>query len=102
MALKSSQKSSGEINILDVGDAALLVDFRGQSNALTKVHQLCELLLSNSPPWLLDVIPGIDSLLVCLNFESLEFAQTRSSARIALQAALKDISSSSKLPKKMS
>ena len=100
MALKSSQKSSGEINILDVGDAALLVDFRGQSNALTKVHQLCELLLSNSPPWLLDVIPGIDSLLVCLNFESLEFAQTRSSARIALQAALKDISSSSKLPEK--
>jgi len=100
MALKRSKQPSGAINILDVGDAALMVDFRGRDNALSTVHRLCERLLTNRPPWLLDVIPGIDTLLVCLSFQSLEYQQIRSSARAYLQSALQEISSSKKLPEK--
>ena len=100
MALSRSTKSSSQMNILEVGDAALLVDFRGQNNALDQVHQLCDLLLSNSPSWLLDAIPGIDSLLVCLKLPDLEYAKIRSSARIDLEGALKAISGSKKFPEK--
>ena len=91
MALKIAKQSSAKTHILDVGDVALLVDFRGQANALNFVHQLSEYLLANRPAWLLDVIPGIDTLLICLDFPSLEYAQVRSAARSDLQLAIKKI-----------
>jgi len=96
MTLNTVEQRSNRTDILEVGDAALLVDFRGQGNALNSVHQLCEYLLANRPMWLLDVTPGIDSLLVCLDFQSLEYERVRLAARADLQFAIKKILSSKK------
>lgn len=91
MALNTAKQSSNQINVLEVGDTALLVDFRAKDNALNSVHQLCDYLLANRPSWLLDVIPGIDSLLVCLDLSTLEYGQLRLAAKTDLQLAMKKI-----------
>ena len=49
MQLKRSRKVVEEIRILDLGDAALMVDFRGQIDPLSRIHQLCALLFSEAP-----------------------------------------------------
>lgn len=78
MQLKGSRKVTETIRILDLGDAALMVDFRGQVDPLTRIHQLCALLYSDPPVWLRDAIPGIDTLLISLNFEVTIQAHTHS------------------------
>lgn len=93
MALRKSRK----VEILNLGDAALLVDFAGYADALNKIHQLCELLFSRSPSWLLDAIPGIDSLLVSLNFHDFEYSLIRSKARAEIHELLSNILSNKKL-----
>ena len=97
MALPRSRKVVSKVDVLDLGDAALLVDFRGSSNALIKIHQLCELLFSRSPSWLLDAIPGIDTLLVSLKFEDDKYGAVRLTARTELEALLTTILSDKKL-----
>jgi antagonist of KipI len=100
MALSRAKQSSSQIKILDVGDTSLLVDFQGQGSALNSVHRLCEFLLANHPSWLLDVSPGIDSLLVCLDFPSLDYEEVRQAARADLQIAMRKILSAPKLQNK--
>jgi KipI family sensor histidine kinase inhibitor len=97
MALKQSKKAVSKVDILDLGDAALLVDFRGSSDALIKVHKLCELLFSRSPAWLLDAIPGIDTLLVSLQFQDLDHGVIRLAARTEVEELLASILSDKKL-----
>lgn len=91
MQLKRSRKVPGKIDILDSGDAALLVDFRSYPEPLSKIHQLSELLSSLSPVWLLDLIPGIDSLLVALKFSSYDYRDIRSVAKVDIEALLKKL-----------
>ena len=91
MQLKRSRKVPGKIDILDSGDAALLVDFRAYPEPLSQIHQLSELLSSLSPAWLLDLIPGIDSLLVALKFSNYNYRDTRSVAKIEIEALLKKL-----------
>ena len=75
MQLKRSRKVAGEIDILNLGDAALLLDFRESVDPLSRIHQLCTLLFSAAPEWLEDVIPGIDSLFISLHFENTTIKQ---------------------------
>jgi KipI family sensor histidine kinase inhibitor len=84
MQLKRSRKVLGEIRILDLGDAALMVDFRGQIDPLSRIHQLCALLFSEAPEWLMDLIPGIDTLLISLYFKDTQYARTRAEVRALL------------------
>jgi KipI family sensor histidine kinase inhibitor len=97
MALKQSKKAVSKVDILDLGDAALLVDFRGSSDALIKVHKLCERLFSRSPSWLLDAIPGIDTLLISLQFQDLDHGVIRLAARTEVEELLESILSEKKL-----
>ena len=96
MQLKRSRKVPTKINVLDLGDAALLVDFRNYPEALSKIHQLSELLFSRSPPWLLDLIPGIDSLLVALKFSDYNYRDTRAAAKAEIEALLNKLLSERK------
>jgi KipI family sensor histidine kinase inhibitor len=91
MQLKRSRKVPVKIDILDSGDTALLVDFRAYPEPLSQIHQLSELLSSLSPAWLLDLIPGIDSLLIVLKFSSYNYQDTRSVAKIEIEALLKQL-----------
>lgn len=97
MVLKKSSRAVPKVEILDLGDAALLIDFQDQAQALHQIHQLCEILFAQSPPWLLDAIPGIDTLLVVLRFQDFEYELNRSVARAAINALLKNILSNEKL-----
>ena len=97
MALKQSRKAVSKVDILDLGDAALLVDFRGSADALIKVHKLCGLLFSRSPTWLLDAIPGIDTLLISLRFQEFEYEAIRLAARAEVEELLASILSDKKL-----
>lgn len=97
MALRQSRKLVSKVDILNLGDAALLVDFRESADALTKIHHLSELLLSRSPSWLLDVIPGIDTLLVGLKYGGINYEKIRTNARTEIEELLANILSDNKL-----
>jgi len=97
MALQRLKKATPKLDILDLGDTAILVDFRGDADALLKIHSLCELLLSCSPSWLLDAIPGIDTLLVSLRFDDFEYEVIRATARTEIKELLVKILGDKKL-----
>ena len=99
MQLKRSRKVAEKIRILDLGDAALMIDFRGQADPLSFIHQLCALLFSKAPEWLMDAIPGIDTLLISLHFKDTQYAQTRTEARILLEDYLSTIQKGKKATK---
>jgi len=88
MQLKRSRKGFSKIGIQDLGDAALLVDFQNYLEPLSKIHQLSELLFSSSPAWLLDLIPGIDTLLVALQFSDYNYRDTRAVAKAEVEVLL--------------
>ncbi len=100
MALKQSKKVVSKVDVLDLGDAALLVDFRGSADALIKIHKLGELLFSRSPTWLLDAIPGIDTLLVSLQYQEYDYEAIRLAARTEIEGLLATILSDKKLGSK--
>ncbi|WP_114637181.1 hypothetical protein [Polynucleobacter necessarius] len=91
MQLKRSRKAASKADILDLGDSAVLLDFRGYPEPLSKIHQLADLLFSLSPAWLLDLIPGIDSLLVALKFLDSNYRDTRLTAKAEIEVLLKKL-----------
>ena len=91
MQLKRSRKVAGKIVILNLGDAALLLDFRESVDPISHIHQLCALLFSVSPDWLKDTIPGIDSLLISLHFENTEYQATRARARAQIEILIESL-----------
>jgi KipI family sensor histidine kinase inhibitor len=97
MVLKKTKKVASKPEILDLGDTALLVNFQDQTQALHQIHQLCDALFARSPSWLLDAIPGIDTLLVSLRFQDFQYALIRSTARAEINELLANILSDKKL-----
>ena len=97
MVLKKTKKVVSKVEILDLGDTALLVNFQDQAQALHQIHQLCEALFTRSPSWLLDAIPGIDTLLVVLQLQDFEYALNRSIARAEINELLANILGDKKL-----
>jgi len=97
MVLKKSRKVVSKVEILDLGDTALLINFQGHAEALNKIHRLCEVLFSKSPSWLLDAVPGIDSLLVVLRFQDFKYALNRAVARAEINDLLANILSNKRL-----
>ena len=96
MQLEKSRTVSDKIDILDLGDAALLVDFQGYPEPLSQIHQLAKLLSSRSPHWLLDLIPGIDSLFLALKFSDYSYQDTRAAAKAEIEAMLSNLFSDRK------
>ena len=96
MQLEKSRTVSDKIDILDLGDAALLVDFQGYPEPLSQIHQLAKLLSSRSPHWLLDLIPGIDSLFLALKFSDYSYQDTRAAAKAEIEAMLSNLFSDQK------
>lgn len=97
MVLKKTKKVASKLEILDLGDTALLVNFQDQTQALHQIHQLCDALFARSPSWLLDAIPGIDTLLVSLRFQDFQYASIRSTARAEINELLTNMLSDKKL-----
>ena len=96
MRLKRTKKVTNKIDILDLGDAALLVDFRGHTEPLNQIHQLSHLLASQGPTWLLDLIPGIDTLLVALQFRDSHYQEIRAAAKLEIETLVKKLMSEKK------
>ena len=96
MQLKRSRKAASKVDILDLGDSAVLLDFRGYPESLSKIHQLANHLFLLSPAWLLDLIPGIDSLLVALKFSDFNYRDTRLTAKAEIEVLLKKLLSEKK------
>ena len=91
MQLRGSRKVISKVDILDLGDVALLVDFRDYPNPLSKIHQLSDILFSLSPVWLLDLILGIDSLMVALKFSDFYYQNVRIAAKAEIETLLSQL-----------
>jgi KipI family sensor histidine kinase inhibitor len=51
-----------------IGDHSVLIDFSESLKPLEEIHQLSKYLHANRPIWALDIIPGLDSLVIRLNY----------------------------------
>ena len=51
-----------------IGDHSILIDFSKSSDALKDIHELSKLLLSNKPLWAAEIVPGLDSLVIQLQY----------------------------------
>ena len=92
MIVKNNQlaKADSIINSQDLGDSCLLIDCSHTSLPIKTVHALTNLLFANYPEWALDITPGIDSLLISLNFKGRDAAKVRELAKIAIDHLLQD------------
>jgi len=52
-----------------LGDHSLLIDFSESKNPLKEIHGLSKLLFANKPAWAAEIVPGLDSLVIELNYE---------------------------------
>lgn len=92
MIVKNNQlaKADSIINFQDLGDSCLLIDCSQTSLPIKTVHALTNLLFVNYPEWALDITPGIDSLLIRLNFKQRDATKVRELAKIAIDHLLQD------------
>ena len=51
-----------------IGDHSILIDFSKSSDALKDIHELSKLLLANKPLWAAEIVPGLDSLVIQLQY----------------------------------
>ena len=51
-----------------IGDHSILIDFSKSSDALKDIHDLSKLLLTNKPLWAAEIVPGLDSLVIQLQY----------------------------------
>ena len=63
-----------------IGDHSILIDFSKSSNALKDIHELSKLLLASKPAWASEVVPGLDSLVIQLEYTNQDPNLTRQQA----------------------
>ena len=68
-----------------LGDRSLLLDFSGSANPLQEIHGLSSELFFLKPQWASEIIPGLDSLVIELNFTNAQPAQVRLVAQKELE-----------------
>jgi KipI family sensor histidine kinase inhibitor len=68
-----------------LGDHSLLIDFSESKNPLKEVHGLSKLLFANKPVWAEEIAPGLDTLVIQLNYTNQTPAQVREQAIYALE-----------------
>ena len=92
MIVKNNQlaKADAIISSQNLGDSCLLIDCSKTHSPIKTVHVLTHLLFANYPEWALDITPGIDSLLIRLNFKQRTPAKVRELAKIAIDRLQQD------------
>lgn len=73
------------INYSVLGDSSLLLDFSNSSQPLRDIHGLSKLLFANKPEWALEIVPGLDSLVIELNYQNQNPKQVRTQSIEALK-----------------
>jgi KipI family sensor histidine kinase inhibitor len=63
-----------------IGDHSVLIDFSKSKNALKEIHELSRLLFARKPEWAAEIVPGLDSLVIQLQYPSADTIQTREQA----------------------
>lgn len=63
-----------------IGDHSILIDFSKSSNALKDIHELSKLLLASKSAWASEVVPGLDSLVIQLQYTNQDPNLTRQQA----------------------
>ena len=51
-----------------IGDHSVLIDFSKSKDALKEIHELSKLLFANKPLWAAEIVPGLDSLVIQLQY----------------------------------
>ena len=63
-----------------IGDHSVLIDFSKSKNALKEIHELSRLLFASKPEWAAEIVPGLDSLVIQLQYPTADTIQTREQA----------------------
>ncbi len=63
-----------------IGDHSVLIDFSKSNQVLKDIHELSKLLFANKPSWAAEIVPGLDSLVVQLQYELNDPKQIRQTA----------------------
>jgi KipI family sensor histidine kinase inhibitor len=63
-----------------IGDHSVLIDFSKSKNSLKDIHDLSRLLFATKPEWAAEIVPGLDSLVIQLQYPSADPIQTREQA----------------------
>ena len=68
-----------------IGDHSILIDFSKSSAALKDIHELSKLLLGSKPLWAAEIVPGLDSLVIQLQYTNQDPNLTRQQAFSGLE-----------------
>jgi len=79
------------IRYFDVGDSCLLLDCSQTSAPIKTVHALTQLLFENYPEWALDIIPGIETLLIRYHFKQRAPEEVRALAKLEMDHLLQQL-----------
>jgi|GEM_PF-211125 len=76
------------IRYFDVGDSCLMLDCSQTSAPIKTVHALTHILFENQPEWVLDIIPGIETLLIRYDFKQRTPEEVRTLAKLEMDHLL--------------
>ena len=63
-----------------LGDHSLLIDFSESKSPLKEIHGLSKLLFTNKPVWAAEIVPGLSTLVIQLNYRDQTPKQVREQA----------------------
>lgn len=68
-----------------IGDHSVLIDFSKSTHPLKDIHELSRLLFANRPLWAAEIVPGLDSLVIQLQYSLEDPELTRQQAFLDLE-----------------
>jgi len=71
-----------------LGDHSLLIDFSESKNPLKEIHGLSKLLFTNKPVWAAEIVPGLSTLVIQLNYRDQTPKQVREQANCSSMRSL--------------
>jgi len=74
-----------------IGDHSVLIDFSKSKDALKEIHELSKLLFANKPLWAAEIVPGLDSLVIQLQFGQKNPHEIRQTAFADLEKIAKQL-----------
>jgi len=74
-----------------IGDHSVLIDFSKSDQALKDIHEISKLLFANKPVWAAEIVPGLDSLVIQLQYGLNDPRLTREAALAELEKVGKQL-----------
>ena len=82
--------TAASIPYFNLGDSCLLLDCSQTSSPIKAVHALTHTLFKNYPEWALDIIPGIETLLIRYQFKQRAPEEVRALAKLEMDLLLQN------------